>query len=103
MSSSGTDFVNYRTTPPRRHGPRLANVSPRRGWPGRQVLTSDLVLAAAAVLLEVGIELHSADMGWSPPMLVMRIPVIAAVLLLRRRLPLVAMGVAVADVVVQGQ
>jgi len=67
------------------------------------VLTSDLVLAAAAVVLEIAIELHSVDMGWSQPMLALRIPVIAAVLLLRRRLPLLAMGLAVADVVVQGQ
>src|SRR5438128_1720464 len=76
-------------------------MSPRRGWPGR--LTTDLVLAAAAVLLEVAIELHSDDMGWSLPMLTLRIPVIAAVLLIRRRLPLLAAGLAVADVVVQGQ
>jgi len=78
-------------------------VSSRRGWPGRQVLASDLVLAAAAVVLEVGIELHSADMGWSLPILALRVPVIVAVLMLRRRLPLLAMVLAVADVVVQGQ
>jgi signal transduction histidine kinase len=55
------------------------------------------------VILEVGIELHSSDMGWSLPMLALRIPVIAAVLLLRRRLPMWAAGLAVADVVLQGQ
>jgi signal transduction histidine kinase len=71
--------------------------------PGRQVLTSDLVLAAAAVVLEIGIELHSADMGWSLPILALRIPVIVAVLVLRRRLPLLAVVMALADVVVQGQ
>ena len=60
-------------------------------------------LAAAAVVLEVGIELHSADMGWSLPILALRIPVIVAVLLLRRRLPLLTVALAVADVVVQGQ
>jgi signal transduction histidine kinase len=54
-------------------------------------------------MLEVGIELHSSDMGWSLPMLALRIPVIAAVLLLRRRLPMWAAGLAVADVVLQGQ
>ncbi len=78
-------------------------MSPRRGWPGRQVVTSDLVLAAAALGLEVGIELHSVDMGWSLPILFMRIPVLLAVLLLRRRQPLLAMFLAVADVAVQGQ
>jgi signal transduction histidine kinase len=67
------------------------------------VLTSDLVLAAAAVVLEVAIELHSADMGWSMPILALRIPVIFAVLVLRRRLPLLAVALAVTDVVVQGQ
>jgi signal transduction histidine kinase len=54
-------------------------------------------------MLEVGIELHSSDMGWSLPMLALRIPVIAGVLLLRRRLPMWAAGLAVADVVLQGQ
>jgi signal transduction histidine kinase len=55
------------------------------------------------VILEVGIELHSSDMGWSRPMLALRSPVIAGVLLLRRRLPMWAAGLAVADVVLQGQ
>ncbi len=67
------------------------------------MLTSDLVLAAAVVVLEVGIELHSVDMGWTLPALALRIPVIVAVLLLRRRLPLLAAGLAVGDVVLQGQ
>jgi signal transduction histidine kinase len=67
------------------------------------VLSSDLALAAATATLEVGIQLHSADMRWSLPLLALRIPVIVAVLLLRRRLPLVAAVLAVADVVAQGQ
>jgi len=71
---------------------------------GQRVLTfSDLVLAAAAVILEVAIELHSANMGWSMPILALRIPAILAVLALRRPLPLLAVVLAVADVVVQGQ
>jgi signal transduction histidine kinase len=67
------------------------------------VLSSDLVLAAAAVVLEVAIQLHSADMGWSTPILAVRGLVIVAVLVLRRRLPLLAAVLAVADVVAQGQ
>ncbi len=103
MSSARTGFVNFRTTPGRSDAHTLARVTAPRGWPGRRALTSDLVLAAAVVMLEVGIELHSSDMGWSLPMLALRIPVIAAVLLLRRRLPMWAAGLAVADVVLQGQ
>ncbi len=103
MSSARTGFVNFRTTPGRSDAHTLARVTAPRGWPGRRALTSDLVLAAAVVMLEVGIELHSSDMGWSLPMLALRIPVIAGVLLLRRRLPMWAAGLAVADVVLQGQ
>jgi signal transduction histidine kinase len=78
-------------------------VSRRRGWPDQQVLTSDLFLAAAAVVLEVAIELHSVDMGWALPLHALRIPVIVAVMLFRRRLPLLAVALAVGDVVLQGQ
>ena len=61
------------------------------------MLTSDLVLAVGAVILEVAIRVHSADMDWSTPILAVRVPVIVAVLVLRRRLPLVAAVLAVAE------
>ena len=49
------------------------------------MLTSDLVLAVGAVLLEGAIQLHSADMDWSTPVLAVRVPVVVAVLVIRRR------------------
>ena len=55
------------------------------------------------MVLEVAIELHSVDMGWALPLHALRIPVIVAAMLFRRRLPLLAVALAVGDVVVQGQ
>jgi signal transduction histidine kinase len=78
-------------------------VIPRRWWPGQQWLLSDVALAIAVVVLEIGLELHSLDMAWDRPLLVVRIPVVVAVLVLRRRLPVLAIVVAVADTVVAGQ
>jgi signal transduction histidine kinase len=81
----------------------VKTVIPRRWWPGQQWLLSDVALAIAVVVLEIGLELHSLDMAWDRPLLVVRIPVVVAVLVLRRRLPVLAIVVAVADTVVAGQ
>src|SRR3954452_14047881 len=87
LSSARTEFTNFRTTAEWSDGLTLAKVSPRRGWPGLGGLTAGLVLAAAAVVRKVRIELDLPDMDDWLPILALLIPVTNVVLLLRRRLP----------------
>ena len=69
---------------------------------GRPVLVDAALLGGAAVL-EVILELHDASMPWPPTLLAVRIPVIIAVVALRRRWPLSMLVLAVADVVLQSE
>lgn len=69
--------------------------------PHRNEIAADLALLVALAGLEFVLEYHSASMGWPATVLVVRIPVILAVVVLRRRLPMVALALAVADSVLQ--
>ena len=68
----------------------------------RPVLLDGVLLGCAAVL-EVILELHDASMPWPPTLVAVRIPVIIAVIALRRRWPLSMLILAVTDVVVQSE
>ena len=81
----------------------LAGMTPRGWWPNRRAMASDVALALAVAVLELVLDFHAAAMTWPPAVLALRIPVLVAVLLLRRRLPLLALVLAVADVAVQAQ
>jgi signal transduction histidine kinase len=73
-----------------------------RWWPDRRALTIDVALVLAALLVEAALAAHAAVMGWAPALLAVRIPVIAIVVLLRRRAPLVALAIATLDALPQG-
>jgi signal transduction histidine kinase len=66
-------------------------------------MASDVALALAVAVLELVLELHNANMAWAPSVLALRIPVIVSVLLLRRRLPLLVLGLALADTALQSE
>jgi signal transduction histidine kinase len=74
----------------------------QRWWPDRRALTIDVALVLAALLVESALVAHAAVMGWAPALLAVRIPVIAIVVLLRRRAPLVALAIATLDALPQG-
>jgi signal transduction histidine kinase len=69
----------------------------RGWWPTRRAAAYDAVLIAAVAALEVVLELHAAVMTWEPAVLPLRILVIATVVLLRRRMPLLTLAIAVVD------
>lgn len=69
--------------------------------PNRNEMAADLALLVALAGLEFLLQYHSASMGWPGTVLVVRIPVIVAVVLLRRRFPMLALALAVADSVLQ--
>jgi signal transduction histidine kinase len=64
-------------------------------------MASDVALALAVAVVELVLEAHAALMAWAPSVLALRIPVIVAVVLLRRRLPLLTLAAAVVDTAVQ--
>jgi signal transduction histidine kinase len=71
-------------------------------WTARPILV-DAALVGGAAILEVILELHDASMPWPPTLLAVRIPVIIAVIVFRRRWPLSMLVLAVADVVLQSE
>jgi signal transduction histidine kinase len=76
----------------------------RQGWWRKTGSTaSGVALVLAVGVLEVLLELHDASMGWAPTLLAVRVPVILCVLLLRRRLPLLMLSLAVLDAALQGE
>lgn len=71
-------------------------------WTARPILV-DAALVGGAAILEVILELHDASMPWPATLLAVRIPVIIAVIVFRRRWPLSMLVLAVADVVLQSE
>jgi signal transduction histidine kinase len=76
-------------------------VDARRWWPDRRALVTDLALMGLAVVLEAGLLLHATYMHWDAVVPAVRMPVTIAVVLLRRRLPVLALALAAADAWIQ--
>jgi signal transduction histidine kinase len=73
------------------------------GAGGRRLLVSEAALIVGMVAFEAVLVAHTSSMGWSPIVLVLRVPVAVLVLVLRRRWPLLALALAGSEVALQGQ